>query len=244
MARPRTAMRNVKEALRLSHEAGLSERQVAGSLRVAASTVHRYLERAGQAGLSWPLPEGMDDAALERALFPPQPPSTVERSAPDFAWVHRELRRKGVTLQLLWMEYKHAHPDGYQYSRFCELYRDWAGRVDLVMRQTHRVGDKLLCGVPHNSFYAEPGTMRHRRPRAGSVEVGRGMGSAYSQAFEELQEPVGWLVTVGRGFGWSGCGQCFLLEAEVGVHVDAVGGADVFVPEPEGDGRSVDAVSA
>jgi transposase len=144
MARPRTAMRDIREVLRLTHEAGLSERQIAGSLRIAASTVHRYLDRAARAGLGWPLTAELDDAALELALFPPLPPSTVPRIPPDFGWVHRELRRKGVTLQLLHMEYLQAHPDGYQYSRFCELYRQWAGRVDLVMRHDHRAGDKLF----------------------------------------------------------------------------------------------------
>jgi transposase len=144
MARPRTAMRDIREVLRLTHEAGLSERQIATSLRLAASTVHRYLDRAGRAGLSWPLPEELDDAALERLLFPPLPPATVPRTPPDFGWVHRELRRKGVTLQLLHMEYQQANPDGYQYSQFCWLYQQWAGRVDLVMRHDHRAGDKLF----------------------------------------------------------------------------------------------------
>lgn len=144
MVRPRTAMRHVREALRLTHEAGLSERQIAASLRVAPSTVHRYLHRAGQAGLGWPLPANLDDAALEAALFPPMPPSRVPRTPPDFGWVHRELRRKGVTLELLWMEYKQAHPEGYQYSQFCARYQQWAGRIDLVMRHSHRAGDKLF----------------------------------------------------------------------------------------------------
>jgi transposase len=115
MARPRTAMRDIREVLRLTHEAGLSERQIAGSLRIAASTVHRYLVRAGEAGVGWPLPDELDDdAALEQKLFPPTPPSRVPRTSPDFGWVHRELRRKGVTLALLHLEYKQAHPDGYQ----------------------------------------------------------------------------------------------------------------------------------
>jgi transposase len=144
MARPRTAMRDIREVLRLKHGAGLTERQIARSVRLARSTVHRYLERAGLAGVSWPLPDGLDDAALEAALFPPLPPSRVPRTPPDFTWVHRELRRKGVTLQLLHMEYKQACPDGFQYSQFCERYRQWAGRVDLVMRHQHRAGDKLF----------------------------------------------------------------------------------------------------
>jgi transposase len=145
MARPRTAMRDIREALRLSCEAELTHRQIATSLRIAATTVRRYLARAEQAGLSWPLPDDLDDAALEHLLFPPLPPATVPRTPPDFGWVHRELRRKGVTLQLLHMEYKHAQPDGYQYSQFCGLYQQWAGRVDLVMRHDHRAGDKLFA---------------------------------------------------------------------------------------------------
>jgi transposase len=138
-------MRDIREVLRLTHEAGLTPRQISTSLRIAASTVRRYLDRATEAGLScWPLPEELDDAALEQVLFPPLPPATVLRTPPDFGWVHRELRRKGVTLALLHVEYKQAHPDGYQYSQFCGLYQQWAGRVDLVMRHTHRAGDKLF----------------------------------------------------------------------------------------------------
>ena len=144
MARPRTAMRDIREVLRLTHELGLTERQIAASVRIAASTVHRYLDRAAQAGLGWLLPQELDDAALERTLFPPTPPSTVPRTAPDYGWVHRELRRKGVTLQLLWMEYRQAHPDGYGYSQFCAHYQQWAGRIDVVMRHQHRAGDKLF----------------------------------------------------------------------------------------------------
>lgn len=95
MARPRTAMRNIREVLRPSHEAGLSPRQVETSLGLSRITVRRYLDRAQDAGLGWPLPADMDDAALERALFPSTPPPSTSRPDPDFAWMHRELRRKG-----------------------------------------------------------------------------------------------------------------------------------------------------
>jgi transposase len=144
MARPRTAMRHIREVLRLFHEAELSHRQIAVSLRIAATTVRRYLDRAQAAGLGWPLPDDVDDAALERALFAPVAPKTVPRTPPDYVGIHRELRRKGVTLELLWMEYKQDHPEGYQYSQFCWLYQQWAGRVDVVMRHQHRAGDKLF----------------------------------------------------------------------------------------------------
>ncbi len=99
-------MRRIREVLRLKHELRRSPREIARSLGIANSTVSDYARRASAAGLSWPLPEGLDDAALEAALFPP-PPSRVCRPEPDWDRVHRELQRqKGVTLELLWLEYR------------------------------------------------------------------------------------------------------------------------------------------
>jgi transposase len=137
-------MRKIREVLRLAFDAGLGIRAIARSLKVSPSTVGDYLRRAELAGVAWPLPDGLDEAALERRLFPPPPASRQPRPLPDWAWVHRERRRKGVTLALLWQEYKAVHPDGLQYSQFCERYRAWSGRIDLIMRQTHRAGDKLF----------------------------------------------------------------------------------------------------
>lgn len=137
-------MRKIREVLRLTLDAGLSPRQVSASLSVPRVTVRRYLDRAAAAGLSWPLPEGMDDAELEALLFPPCPPSRAPRPAPDFAQVHREMRRKGVTLQLLWLEYRERYPDGYAYSQFCLHYASWREHVDLPMRQRHRAGEKCF----------------------------------------------------------------------------------------------------
>ncbi len=97
------------------------------------------------AGLSWPLPEAWDDRQLEAQLFPTLPKAARDaRPLPDWAEVHRELARKGVTLLLLWEEYKADYPDGLQYSQFCDRYRAWAGKLDLVMRQHHRAGEKLF----------------------------------------------------------------------------------------------------
>ena len=99
------------------------------------------------------MPEGLDDAALEAALFPPLPPSRVPRPEPDWEQVHRELQRhKGVTLQLLWLEYLTVHPDGYRYSRFCERYRAWRGRIDVVMRQVYRAGEKAFVDYAGPKF--------------------------------------------------------------------------------------------
>ena len=138
-------MRKIRELLRLKHELGRSHREIAGSLGVSSSTVSYSLRRAREAGVSWPLPEGLDDAALEAALYPAPPSSRAARPEPDWKRVHRELQRhKGVTLRLLWLEYLGSHPDGYRYSRFCQRYREWRGRADVVMRQVYRAGEKAF----------------------------------------------------------------------------------------------------
>ena len=144
MPRPRVAMRKIRDVLRLTFAEGLSRRQVGLSLDMPFTTVADHVARAIAAGLSWPLPDDLDDRGLEELLFPPVAPSTVPRPAPDWGYVHRELKRKGVTLQLLWLEYRETHPDGYGYSQFANLYRHWRGRVDVVMRQHHRAGEKLF----------------------------------------------------------------------------------------------------
>ena len=136
-------MRKIREVLRLKFEVGLSARQVAVSLQVGRASVGEYLNRFAASGLTWPTQ--LSDAELERCLFPPAPtvPSD-QRPMPDWAHVHAELRRPGVTLALLWQEYRLTHPQGFQYSWFCEHYRLWAAKVDVVMRQEHRAGEKLF----------------------------------------------------------------------------------------------------
>jgi transposase len=146
--RPRTAMHKIRELLRLTYGEGLSRRQVSLSTGIPVTTISEHLGRARLAGLSWPLPDAMDDAALEAALFPPRPPSTFRRPMPDFAYVHKELKRKGVTLQLLWLEYREVHTDGLGYSQFCNHYVTWRKHVDVVMRQNHRAGEKMFVDFP------------------------------------------------------------------------------------------------
>jgi transposase len=160
----RLPMRKIGEALRL-RAAGLSTRRIAASLGAGQSTVSEYLKRAERAGLSWPLPEGVTDADLERRLFQPQGGETrCGLAPPDWPVVHRELRRKNVTLSLLWEEYRASHPDdGYGYSRFCELYRRWEGRLAPTMRQHHVAGDKLFvdyAGDPLDVMDPQTGEVR------------------------------------------------------------------------------------
>jgi len=146
MAAERLSMRKIREFLRLQ-AAGHSRRAIAQSLAIAHSTVLEYRRRAERAGIPWPLPPEWTDADLERRLFPPPEPSNVPRPLPDWAEVHREMKARKktrVTLQLLWLEYKEVHPEGLQYSQFCQLYRDWRGSLDRVLRQEHKAGEKAF----------------------------------------------------------------------------------------------------
>lgn len=145
MPAERVTMRKIKDIVRLNETCQLSHRQIAKSCGVARSTVAEILRRATTAGLSWPLPVDVDDATLEARLYPETPPITgTSRPVPEWATVHQELTRKGVTLALLWQEYQAAHPDGYQYSRFCDRYRVWLKTLDRCLRQEHRAGEKLF----------------------------------------------------------------------------------------------------
>ena len=137
-------MRKILEVLRLHHEGNLSHREIARAISVSPTTVGEILRRAKLAGVTWPLPAAASEAALEARLYPPPAPSRQARPEPDWPAVHRELRRKGVTLDLLWQDYKAEHPDGYGYSGFCEHYREWVGRLAVSLRQTHAPGEKLF----------------------------------------------------------------------------------------------------
>jgi transposase len=136
-------MRSVREVLRLQ-SIGFSVRKIARSLSLPRTTVREYLRRAEAAGITWPLPEHLDDQALEDRLFVKREDQRPSRTIPDWTWVHSELRRKHITLALLWEEYKNQSQDGYQYSQFCDLYRHWAKKLAIWMRQEHRGGEKLF----------------------------------------------------------------------------------------------------
>jgi len=140
----RLSVRKIKEVLRLKWEVGVSDAAVSRSCHVARSTVADCIHRAQVAGLSWPLPDDMNEARLEALLYPPSAPSSLQRPMPDWATVHQEMKGKSVTLCLLWQEYKAQHPDGFQYSRFSELYRTWRGKLTVSMRQTHKAGEKMF----------------------------------------------------------------------------------------------------
>ncbi len=139
----RLTMRKISEILRQRYELGRGYRDIATSLNISISTVSDYLSRAKLAGLTWPLPAPLSEQELYDKLFLPSPKGTA-RIYPDWEWVHKELRRKGVTLLLLWREYREQHPSGIGYTQFCNCYRQFAKTVSPVMRIAHKAGEKVF----------------------------------------------------------------------------------------------------
>ncbi len=138
-------MRRIREVLRLKHETRLGRNQIARATGISKTAISEYLQRAARASLGWPLPEGLDDEALERLLFPAPPNVVMQRQTPDFAYLNEQMRKKGVTRHLLWEEYQEAHGErAFGRSRFCELFRDWQKRQQVTLRQVHKAGDKLF----------------------------------------------------------------------------------------------------
>jgi transposase len=146
MPAERLEMRKVREIMRLKFGAGLAHKAIGRSLGIAASTVRLTLRRAAEAGLIWPLPDDLTDVELEERLYGAAGTKQGHRrlEEPDWVAVHRELKRKHVTLSVLWEEYHAEQPDGYRYSRWCDLYRSWEARLPVTMRQAHVGGEKLF----------------------------------------------------------------------------------------------------
>ena len=144
MATERLPMRHIREILRLKWTLKRSHRETARSLGISPGAVASVMSRAHQIGLTWDALERLTDDALEERLYGPKITGRVARPWPDSAWIHAELRRAGVTLELLHLEYLEQHPDGYRYSAFCAHYRDWLARQRLSMRQVHKAGEKLF----------------------------------------------------------------------------------------------------
>jgi transposase len=145
MATERLSMRKTREILRLKWALGRSHREVARSLGVSSGVVGGTVLRARAAGLEWPQVQALADDALEARLYGrPEAVGQRQRPQPDCAYLHAERRKPGVTLELLHLEYLEQHPDGYRYTRFCDLYRDWLTRRGLSMRQVHRAGEKCF----------------------------------------------------------------------------------------------------
>ncbi|MGH7621619.1 MAG: IS21 family transposase, partial [Gemmatimonadaceae bacterium] len=172
-------MRKVLDILRLAHEGGRGQREIAASLSVSQSTVSECLSRFRASGLSWPLAGAIDEAMLEARLFVrPMIPTAADRPLPDWATIHRELKRTGVTLQLLWVEYQQAHegtPERrrcYQYTQFCAHYHAWAATLDPVLRQDHKAGERTFVDYagPHMEVLdLETGELREAQIFVGAL---------------------------------------------------------------------------
>ena len=144
MAQERLTLRKIREILRLKEEAGLSNRAIARACKISNSTVGEYLRRAQAAELHWPLPEGLSEDELYQKLFPEAGGGTApERPLPNWETVRQELKKKGVTLKLLWIEYRERHPDGYGYTQYCEYYRKWAKTQSPTGRFPHNGGEVM-----------------------------------------------------------------------------------------------------
>jgi len=139
-------MRKIRDVLRLRHSTDLSLEAIARALNISKGVVTKYLKLAADAGLSWPLPADLDDGALERRLYSQPSARASAFVEPDYALVHQELKRKGVTLTLLWEEYRATVGiAAFQYTAFCTRYKAWVGKLKRSMRQTHRAGEKLFA---------------------------------------------------------------------------------------------------
>ena len=207
MAKPRLSMRKIKEVLRLKYYCGLSKREIAQSCQISRSTVADYLWRAEQAGVGWPLPEDLTDQELEQRLFPPQAVLPLQtKPLPDFEYIYRELKahkKFNLTLDLLWQEYKEQYPNGYQYSRFCDLYRGFKKKLDYCMRQDHRGGEKLFVDYGEGLSLVDPKTSE---PIATQLFVAVWGASNYTYAEATLtQQLPDWIGSHVRAFSYFGC---------------------------------------
>jgi len=204
-------MRKIKDVLRLKFEAGLSHERIAAAVGLSKGAVSNYVQRATQAGLSAPLSADLDDAALEALLFAHAPARATSYAAPDCALIHQELKRKGVTLQLLWEEYRAAHPEGaYRYSQFCWHYGRFRDSLKRSMRQVHRAGDKLFIdysGYTLPVIDAASGEIRR-------AELFIAVLGASSYTFAEAtwtQQLPDWIGSHIRAFEFMGCVPALLV---------------------------------
>lgn len=198
-------MRKIKEILRL-HSLGLAQRQIARSCSIGQSTVSEYLKAAAAARLEWAEVAEWDEARLAASLLPKSPakPKRSQLAEPDFAAIHTELQQhKHLTLQLVWEEYRAAHPDGYRYSRFCELYQRWRRKQEVVLRQEHRAGEKLFVDYAGQTIPVKnPGTGEIREAQLFVAVLGA---SNYTYAEVTWTQGLGdWIGSHMRAFEFCG----------------------------------------
>jgi transposase len=183
-------MRKIKEVLRLRFELGMGQRQIARSCSIGQATVSGYLRRAEAAGLRWPLPEDWDEAKLNALLSgdAPVPTAETKRPLPDFADIHKQLQQhRHLTLQLAWEEYRQRFPDGYRYSYFCEMYQGWRRRLDVVLRQEHKAGEKMFVDWAGATIPVHDRSSGHQWPAQLFVAVLGASSYTYAEATADQQ---------------------------------------------------------
>lgn len=194
MARKPVSMRKARDILRLRHELGLGVRQIARSLHISHGTVVNYLSRAEAAELGWPLPADIDDRELGDLLFSSQRSAQgPRRPLPSMEYIHKELRgkrrSKGITLQLLWEEYRAEHSDGYGYTQFCEYYKRFVGTLEPSLRQPYRAGEKLFVDWAGETIPVIDATGGQVRQAHIFVAALGASNYTYAEAFENTQLP-------------------------------------------------------
>jgi transposase len=201
MATERLPMRHIREILRLKWRLTRSHRETARSLGISAGAVASVVSRAAKVGLTWEGVDALTDDALEQRLYGPRVPAQVARPWPDPTWIHTELRRTGVTLELLHLEYLQAHPTGYRYSAFCAHYRAWVKRQRRSMRQVHKGGEKLFVDYSGKRPAIVEASTGEVRPVELFVAVLGASNYTYAEA-TETQRSADFLASHGRALAY------------------------------------------
>ncbi len=192
-------MRKIKDVLRLKLDAGLSHERIAASLGISKGVVAKYAGLAAAAGLDWPAAQALDETGLQRRLLA-APVRASAFAAPEYGRIHQELRRKGMTLMLLWEEHVAAHPGEptHRYSQFCENYRRFARQLKRSMRQIHRAGEKLFIDFAGPTVALSDGSRAH-------IFVAALGASSYTYACATPRESMAdWLGSTARALAFFG----------------------------------------
>jgi len=196
-------MQKIREILRLKYECRFSNRQVAKSCKVSRRTVSIYWAQAQKAGIDWQRDKELSDTELELLLYGGRVPIQSSKVVPDFQYIFQEMKRPYVTMQLLWQEYKEENPEGYQYTRFTELYNEWRKKLNICMRQEHRAGEKMFVDYCNGLPITNPKT-GEKIPTQLFVSVWGASNYTYAEA-SLTQNEESWVMAHVRAFEYSGC---------------------------------------